>query len=322
MEPSSTHALSDSGNFNSGCLLSIVYSLHTVRVDIRQTEGPAIDRCEYIALLTAKVETQHMYSTSLGSSRRSSLSSDSPVFTDPPNLKSRDAPRAKVVSAPVDGSRPPMMVLPPPPKQPPPPAGFLQRATSPAFGSGLSVPNRNVFGTRQHGSSMPPSQTGTRQPPSTSSFRSTINNATYSQQSIAGPSARRKRVSSSSLGSSRLSSLSSDNHIFMNSSNLQHRRTGSVGQPSDGETTDPILTHAITQTMIGEFFYKYRRKMIGKGYGERRHKRFFWVHPYAKMLYWSSADPRSSSAAASSAKSGQCDVGYKVKHLTFSSSIH
>jgi len=112
-------------------------------------------------------------------------------------------------------------------------------------------------------------------------------------------------MSSTSLGSSHRSSLSSDHHVFMDSSNLQHRRTGSVGQPSDGETTDPNIIHAITQTMIGEFLYKYPRKAIGKGYGERRHKRFFWVHPYTKTLYWSSADPGSSSVTESSAKSGQ-----------------
>ena len=242
-----------------------------------------------------------------------------------------DAPRARVLSAPVDKSRPPMMVLPPPPKQPPPPAGpmgppsfvpdrppgrplsppppeLIQRATSPAFGSALSVPNRNVFGVRQHGSSMPPSQIGMRQPPSTSSFRSAINNAGYSQQSIAGPSVRRKHMSSTSLGSSHRSSLSSDHHVFMDSSNLRHQRTGSVGPVSGGDTTDPNIIHAITQTMIGEFLYKYPRKAIGKGYGERRHKRFFWVHPYTKTLYWSSSDPGSSSVSESSAKSGQYHI--------------
>jgi len=49
--------------------------------------------------------------------------------------------------------------------------------------------------------------------------------------------------------------------------------------------------------------YKYPRKAIGKCYGERRHKRFFWVHPYTKTLYWSSSDPGSSSVSESSAKS-------------------
>ena len=247
-----------------------------------------------------------------------------------------DAPRARVLSAPVDKSRPPMMVLPPPPKQPPPPTSsmgppnfipdrppgrplsppppeLIQRATSPAFGSALSIPNRNVFGTRQHGSSMPPSQTGMRQPPSTSSFRSAINTATYSQQSIAGPSVRRKHISSTSLGSSHRSSLSSDNHVFMDSSNIQHQRAGSVGQPNGGDTTDPTIIHSITQTMIGEFLYKYPRKAIGKGYSERRHKRFFWVHPYTKTLYWSSADPGSSSVSESSAKSGQYTLLFKTE---------
>lgn len=68
--------------------------------------------------------------------------------------------------------------------------------------------------------------------------------------------------------------------------------------------TDPAVIHAITQTMIGEFMYKYTRRAIGKGHGERRHKRFFWVHPYTRTLYWSSADPGSSNVSESSAKSG------------------
>lgn len=70
-------------------------------------------------------------------------------------------------------------------------------------------------------------------------------------------------------------------------------------------STDPAIIHAITQTMIGEFLYKYTRRAIGKGHGERRHKRFFWVHPYTRTLYWSSADPGSSNVTESSAKSGK-----------------
>ncbi|KAJ3479819.1 hypothetical protein NLJ89_g12311 [Agrocybe chaxingu] len=73
---------------------------------------------------------------------------------------------------------------------------------------------------------------------------------------------------------------------------------------NQNQATDPAVIHAITQTMIGEFMYKYTRKAIGKGMGEKRHKRFFWVHPYTKTLYWSSADPGSSNVSESSAKSG------------------
>ena len=73
--------------------------------------------------------------------------------------------------------------------------------------------------------------------------------------------------------------------------------------------TDPAIIHAITQTMIGEYLYKYTRRTIGKGHGEKRHRRFFWVHPYTKTLYWSDADPGSSNVAESSAKSGKCILG-------------
>ncbi len=57
---------------------------------------------------------------------------------------------------------------------------------------------------------------------------------------------------------------------------------------------------AITQTMIGEFMYKYTK--IGKGHEGRRHWGFFWMHPYTKTLYWSSSDPSSSSVNGSKAK--------------------
>jgi hypothetical protein len=103
----------------------------------------------------------------------------------------------------VDKTKPPMMVLPPPPKLPPPPsstmmpppsfipdrkkpeasprpsspppAELIQRATTPTFGTVLSV-GKTTYG-RQHGASMPPSQQGLRQLPSTSSFRSAANAA-------------------------------------------------------------------------------------------------------------------------------------------------
>lgn len=85
--------------------------------------------------------------------------------------------------------------------------------------------------------------------------------------------------------------------------NVQNR----AGEPEGAAavSTDPTIIHAITQTMIGEFLYKYTRRAIGKGHGERRHKRFFWVHPYTRTLYWSSADPGSSNVTEASAKSGE-----------------
>ena len=122
-----------------------------------------------------------------------------------------DVPKSRVTSPAVDRSKPPMMAVPPPPRQPPPPGSMpppqflpdrrpvysdvppprpssppppelIQRATTP-MGSVLSVPGRPGHVGRQHGASMPPSQTQQlHQLPSTSSFRSAANIGSYTQQ--------------------------------------------------------------------------------------------------------------------------------------------
>ena len=119
-----------------------------------------------------------------------------------------------------------------------------------------------------------------------------------------------------SLASPR-SSMSSDHGIFANRPQTHSNAPVTPGRDlaadrsglnGTGVSTDPTIIHAITQTMIGEFLYKYTRRTIGKGHGDRRHKRFFWVHPYTKTLYWSSADPGSSNVSESSAKSGMLHI--------------
>lgn len=205
--------------------------------------------------------------------------------------------------------------VPPPRPSSPPPPELIQRATTPTFGAMLSVNNKGSYGPRQHGSSMPPSS-NIRQPPSTSSFRSAANAAAHAQNSqppsgLPSWSVRekeRRELSSTSLASDRSalsprSSMSSDHNPFVNRGHTQGASATSA-QAVD-QSTDPTIIHAITQTMIGEFLYKYTRRAIGKGHGEKRHKRFFWVHPYTKTLYWSSADPGSSNVSESSAKSGK-----------------
>lgn len=67
--------------------------------------------------------------------------------------------------------------------------------------------------------------------------------------------------------------------------------------------TDPRMIQAITQTMIGEFLWKYTRK-AGRGeMSSNRHRRFFWVHPYTRTLYWSDKDPTTAGRAELKAKS-------------------
>ncbi|KAF8418950.1 hypothetical protein EV426DRAFT_577225 [Tirmania nivea] len=54
---------------------------------------------------------------------------------------------------------------------------------------------------------------------------------------------------------------------------------------------DPRIIQAITQTMIGEYLWKYTRRATKSGLSTNRHRRFFWVHPYTRTLYWSEQDP-------------------------------
>ena len=68
-------------------------------------------------------------------------------------------------------------------------------------------------------------------------------------------------------------------------------------------STDPRMIQAITQTMIGEYLWKYTRK-AGRGeMSDKRHRRFFWVHPYTRTLYWSDSDPSQAGRAQLKAKS-------------------
>lgn len=73
-------------------------------------------------------------------------------------------------------------------------------------------------------------------------------------------------------------------------------RAGEMAMDANGfgPNTDPRMIQAITQTMIGEYLWKYTRK-TGRGeMSEKRHRRYFWVHPYTRALHWSDDDPSAS----------------------------
>ncbi|KAK2804706.1 hypothetical protein FQN50_006546 [Emmonsiellopsis sp. PD_5] len=68
--------------------------------------------------------------------------------------------------------------------------------------------------------------------------------------------------------------------------------------------TDPRMIQAITQTMIGEFLWKYTRRTGRPDVSSNtRHQRYFWVHPYTRTLYWSDQDPQSAGKSQLKAKS-------------------
>jgi hypothetical protein len=89
------------------------------------------------------------------------------------------------------------------------------------------------------------------------------------------------------------------------------------GGPSFSETgldprTDPRMIAAITQTMMGEFLWKYTRRTGREGMSENRHRRFFWVHPYTRTLYWSEQDPAMAGRAQLKAKSVAIEAVHQV----------
>ncbi|GMM30324.1 Num1 protein [Martiniozyma asiatica (nom. inval.)] len=49
---------------------------------------------------------------------------------------------------------------------------------------------------------------------------------------------------------------------------------------------------AVTQTIIGEYLFKYYRKLGPlTAISDTRHERYFWIHPYSLTLYWSTHNP-------------------------------
>lgn len=80
-------------------------------------------------------------------------------------------------------------------------------------------------------------------------------------------------------------------------------RPGEFDPTGFGPNTDPRMIQAITQTMIGEYLWKYTRK-TGRGeMSDNRHRRYFWVHPYTRTLYWGERDPSSAGRTELKAKS-------------------
>ncbi|KAI7870251.1 meiotic cell cortex C-terminal pleckstrin homology-domain-containing protein [Spinellus fusiger] len=84
-----------------------------------------------------------------------------------------------------------------------------------------------------------------------------------------------------------LSTMSSDDIVEHGVSlPLEYSRTDTSGM-----STDIDVISAITRTMIGEWMWKHTRRHVGGGISENKHKRFFWVHPYTRTLYWSATEP-------------------------------
>ncbi|PNY22682.1 Anucleate primary sterigmata protein A [Tolypocladium capitatum] len=137
----------------------------------------------------------------------------------------------------------------------------------------------------------PASAASGRATPTPRAIRTSSAYGTAETQSPARPTTRSRRSS--------VSSFASELDCRFNI------RPGEMGVHPTGfsPNTDPRMIQAITQTMIGEFLWKYTRK-TGRGeMSENRHRRYFWVHPYTRTLYWSDRDPSTAGRTELKAKS-------------------
>ncbi|KAI7492224.1 hypothetical protein KC357_g1292 [Hortaea werneckii] len=117
----------------------------------------------------------------------------------------------------------------------------------------------------------------------------------------------RLRESKSQMQSPSSTGLSRRESVSSFASELDERfniTRGNLIYPSDIKpSTDPRMIQAITQTMIGEYLWKYTRKAGRSETSNTRHRRFFWIHPYTRTLYWSERDPSTAGASMLKAKS-------------------
>lgn len=180
--------------------------------------------------------------------------------------------------------------------QKPPVAPKMHLSPNPKPSISTPVPSRNK---------------GLRSSPSVSSIRSSMSKQSFTQ----GHESDRKedyghvviRKGSMSILPSASTSLASSPTESMNELSLQ-RRPSLISQSSFGLGSLPTnlsVISAITKTMIGDWLWKYTRRTVGGGISEHRHRRFFWIHPYTRTLYWSTVEPGvdGSEALAKSGKS-------------------
>lgn len=117
-------------------------------------------------------------------------------------------------------------------------------------------------------------------------------------------STTRVRSRCESRASTRRSSLSS----FASELDVRFNIQSEAPPSHPGPSTDPRMIQAITQTMIGEYLWKYTRRTVSGEMSNTRHRRYFWVHPYTRTLYWSEQDPSIAGRSEHKAKSVQIEA--------------
>ncbi|KAF9437287.1 hypothetical protein BGZ76_001349 [Entomortierella beljakovae] len=85
-----------------------------------------------------------------------------------------------------------------------------------------------------------------------------------------------------------ISTMSTD---YNHGSHYRNGRRMSVSSNYEVTPTDPTMIQLITHTMIGDYLMKYTRRRMANMISEKSHRRYVWVHPYTKTVYWSMNNP-------------------------------
>ncbi|CCJ29802.1 unnamed protein product [Pneumocystis jirovecii] len=120
----------------------------------------------------------------------------------------------------------------------------------------------------------------------------TNNRRVLSRSNTAFDSARATK--GSIIDTDRKMSYDSFSSSMSNIENFQPQSNGLKILTYTQSSIDPQIIHSVTQTMIGEYLWKYTRKHIRQELSRNRHLRFFWIHPYSRSLYWSKYNPSTS----------------------------
>lgn len=145
-----------------------------------------------------------------------------------------------------------------------------------------------------------------KQRPQTPTMRPSQSVFATSKSGSLTPRARTQAPRNNTGKSDAASTVTRQSSVSSFASDVERRLNPSAnpfGQAFNMETADPRMIQAITQTMIGEFLWKYTRKTGSETMSEKRHRRFFWVHPYTRTLYWSETDPQTAGKVQLKAKS-------------------
>ncbi|KAI9485994.1 MAG: hypothetical protein EXX96DRAFT_27400 [Benjaminiella poitrasii] len=68
---------------------------------------------------------------------------------------------------------------------------------------------------------------------------------------------------------------------------------------------EQLSIEALRLTTIGHWMWKYTRKIMGNGFSGKKHRRYLWVQPYTRSIYWSTVKPTGISNSQRNTKSGK-----------------